>query len=200
MKKLILFIMTAVAFISLSACGSAAGTMNQDVSAPSASAEADVKGRWYVSEVLAPDGTPATAEEMTQMGAGYTLELLDGGVYFVYGADGGALGQGQYIVSSGKLTCTVGEMEIVFNSEQAGTLRSRAEDGSVTVMARSTEQDIEGPGNSDVIDEGSPEDVDAPDDADITDQDSPEDDADAPDDSGVVEDGEDSPEDAPSAG
>lgn len=201
MKKMILLIMTAAAIIALSACGSAADAINQDVSAPSASAVTDVKGRWYVSEVLAPDGTPATAEEMTQMGAGYTLELLEGDAYLVYGEDGAALGQGQYSVSSGKLTCTVGETEIVFDIEQAGTLRSRAEDGSVTVLSRKPQEIIDAPDESDIIDEGEPTGSDAPEDATSPDgTDIPEDEADAPDDGGVIEDDQDSPEDAPSQG
>ncbi|MGE5494494.1 MAG: hypothetical protein ACM3S4_04230 [Burkholderiales bacterium] len=201
MKKLILLIMAIAAFAALSACGGAAGTMNQDnrdVSAPSASAVTDVTGRWYVSEVIAPDGTPATAEEMAQLGAGYTLELLQGGVYLLYGDDGSALGQGQYSVSSGKVICTVGETEIVFDIEQSGTLRSRAEDGSVTVLSRKPEETPEAPDGSDVIDEDEPVDSDAPENSGIIEDDpnSLEEEADAPDDGGIIEDDQDNPENA----
>lgn len=198
MKKLVLLIITISAFIALSACA-ASGTMNQDnqdVSAPSASAVTDVTGRWYVSEVLAPDGTPATAEEMAQLGAGYTLELLEGGVYLLYGDDGGALGQGQYSVSSGKVICAVGETEIVFDIEQSGTLRSRAEDGSVTVLSRKPEEAPDAPDDSDVIDEDEPADSDAPENSGIIEDDpnNLEEEADAPDDSGIIEDDQDNPE------
>jgi hypothetical protein len=199
MKKLIVSIMILTALVTLSACGGAADTLNPNVSS-SAAPEADIAGIWCVSQVLAPDGTPATTEEMQSMGAGFTLELLQGGTYFVYDANGKALGQGQYSVSGGRLTCTVGETELVYTIESAGTLKSRASDGSVTILARSPEQFTPGGGDdgSDVVDEDSPdgEDADAPDDGTVV-SDSPdtepETDADAPDDGGVVEDDQDSP-------
>jgi hypothetical protein len=198
MKKLIVSIMILTALVTLSACGGAADTLNPNVSS-SVAPDANIAGSWCVSQLLAPDGTPATTEEMQGMGAGFSLELLQGGTYIVYDANGKALGQGQYAIKDDRLTCTVGETELVYTIESSGTLKSRAADGSVTILARSPEQFTPGGGDdgSDVVDEGSPDDADAPDDAGVVESGSPDTEpdteADAPDDAGVVEGDQDSP-------
>jgi hypothetical protein len=208
MKKLISVILIFATLAGLSACAGAEGAMNPNAPGSSPLSEADMAGSWYVSQVLAPDGTPATSEEMERLGAGFTLELLKDGIYFIYDATGKALGQGQYSISSGTLTCTVGEMELVYTIVDPATLRGRAVDGSVTILARKPEEPSVGEpeGDSDVVDEDVPGDADVPDDADAPDDiiepDSPdtEPDADAPDDSGVVEDDQDSPDTEPDIG
>lgn len=123
-------------------------------------------GKWTVSGVTFPGGKPLTDSEMQQIGAGITLELLDGGTYFVYGSDGSVLGQGQYSIAGNILTCTAGSEQTLYQIVDADTLRSESEDKSVTVMTRMPEP-------SPTATEGNPEDVtdtdsgdDAPDDTD----------------------------------
>jgi hypothetical protein len=157
----ILLIATAAAF---SACASAAETLGG--ASGSDFSGADFTGTWYVSEVLTPGGKTVDSSEMQLMGAGLTLELLEGGVYFVYGSDGEVLGQGQYSVTADVLTCTAGSQQTTYHIQDADTLRSISDDKSITVMARQPE-----PSPTATDEEISDEDISDSD----TDQDAPED-------------------------
>jgi hypothetical protein len=128
-----------------------------------------------------PGGKPLDAGEMQLMGAGITLELLNNGVYFVYGTDGTVLGQGQYSVAGGVLTCTAGEEQTVYQIVDENTLRSVSADNSVTIMSKQPELSPSIAGEDspdrDVIDDGTDQDL--PEGGDIIDsepdQDIPED-------------------------
>jgi len=96
----------------------------------------DFSGRWRVSDVIDSNGTPAGDAMKRELGAGFTLELLSGGTYFVYDEDGQALGQGTYAVAQNELRLTAGDAGTVYEIVDADTLRATSSDGSVTVMKR----------------------------------------------------------------
>ena len=145
----------------LSACASDA--MSQGSVSDADFSGADFTGRWCVSELLFPGGKPLDGSEMQLMDAGITLELLDGGVYFVYGTDGAVLGQGQYSVAGSVLTCTAGAEQTLYQIVDENTLRSESDDKSVTVMSKQSEPSPsfseEEPYDDDFIDSDTGEDM-----------------------------------------
>jgi hypothetical protein len=176
MKKYCLTILSVILIIMFSACGSS-GAKTQAAASASDFSATDFKGTWCVSEVLTPAGKAVDSSTMLQMGSGFKLELIDKGVYFVYGTDGSVMGQGQYTITGNILTLTAGSVKTVYQIIDAGTLRSVSEDKSVTVMAKQPEASPAASEN-DAVDSDNPSDTDAPED-DIDDPD----DQDAPDDS-----------------
>lgn len=178
MKKYSVVILILIVMAIFSACASEA--MTQGSSGADFSVT-DFSGKWCVSEMRFPGGKPLDASEMQLMGSGITLELLDNGVYFVYGPDGAALGQGQYSVAGGVLTCTAGEQQTVYQIVDENTLRSVSDDNSVTVMSKQPEPSPSITGedspDGDIIDGEADQDI--PEDGDIidgeADQDLPED-------------------------
>jgi hypothetical protein len=108
-------------------------------------ADADFTGKWTVSALYDSSGAALTAEQIAQAGANFTLELLDGGIYFLYDAQGAPIGQGQYTAAQQELTLSANGAQTVYEIQDIDTLRCKAEDGSVTVMTRLAE-----PGEEDI--------------------------------------------------
>jgi hypothetical protein len=140
MKKILPAILLLSAIIMLSACS--AGIQPDSTGQQSGSSEfsnIDFSGSWLVSEIFSPNGEPAKSADYQLIEAGFKLELLDGGIYFVYGQNGAVLGQGVYSVSGSQLTCTAGSVQTIYQILDPDTLQSVADDKSITVMARQPE-------------------------------------------------------------
>lgn len=99
-------------------------------------ADIDFSGNWAVSAVYDLNGQPVSTDQLSQMGADFTLELTDSGAYFIYSVQGALIGQGQYAVSGNELILSAGGLQTVYIIQDADTLRGKAEDSSVTVMTR----------------------------------------------------------------
>lgn len=175
MKKYCLAFLSIILIVMSSACGStnvkaqagASASVKTQVSVSASDfSGTDFKGTWCVSEVLTPTGKAVDNNTMLQLGSGFKLELIDKGVYFVYGADGSVKGQGQYSIKGNTLTLTAGTVKTVYQIIDSSTLHSVSEDKSVTVMVKQPEPS---PTAS-----GGPSDADAPDDIDDPDQDAPD--------------------------
>lgn len=168
MKKYYLFFLMAFV-LALSACGNGpdAASVETPAAPPSPAPTAtptpdfsgtDLTGRWRVLEVVDSNGFSVGEAQKQALGADFTLELLPGGVYFVYAADGRALGQGAYSVTLNSLTLTAQGSETVYEIIDAQTLRIAEPDGSITVMKREAEEADE------IIDDGT-DNTGSPDDA-----------------------------------
>ena len=96
----------------------------------------DFSGTWIVSKVLDSSGVAVSPEQISTLGADFTLELSQSGAYFLYDAQGALLGQGEYRVAQAELILSAGEMQTIYAIQDANTLRCTADDGSVTVMKR----------------------------------------------------------------
>ena len=99
----------------------------------------DFSGIWAVSALYDSSGATVAEDKLAEAGADFSLELLDGGTYFLYDADGKPLGQGQYSVELEEMILTAGGQKTTYDIEDADTLRCTAQDGSVTVMKRCTD-------------------------------------------------------------
>ena len=97
---------------------------------------ADVTGTWCVGTILDSEGTPLSETKMQQMGAGFSLELLEDGNYFVYDADGVVMGQGTYAVDKNELILSAAEAETRYVIDDENTLSITSADDSVTMMTR----------------------------------------------------------------
>lgn len=116
----------------------------------------DFSGHWAVSEVYDSVGSPVTGSAFEALETGFELELLKDGVYFVYDGAGVVLGQGSYAVSGDVLTLTAGGAQTVYTVADENTLRTTAQDGSVTVMTRLPEEapkDSETPDDEEDLDD-----------------------------------------------
>lgn len=98
--------------------------------------QTDFSGTWFVSGVIGPGGDRLSDEEFARLSAEFTLELLSGGVYFVYDSGGTVMGQGTYEVALNLLTCRAGDQETVYLIIDEKTLHCTAADDSVTIMER----------------------------------------------------------------
>lgn len=103
----------------------------------------DFSGTWSVASVTGPGGESLTDEELARLSADFTLELLSGGVYFVYDSGGVVMGQGTYEVRLNVLTCRAGDQETVYQIIDENTLHSTAADNSITIMQRSPDAPAE---------------------------------------------------------
>ena len=153
-KTAILIVLVMLAALLWSGC-SKGGDVQEDVlateTAPAATptpgpvyTEEDVIGTWRVGSILDSAGVSLSESEMQSMDTGFSLELLAGGDYFVYDADGMALGQGTYSVSSDVLILSADGSETRYVID-ADTLTATSDDDSVTVMVRcctDTETDV----------------------------------------------------------
>jgi hypothetical protein len=100
----------------------------------------DFSGRWYVYELIDSNGMPATEAEKQNLGAGFTLELLPNGTYFVYDQDSKVLGQGTYSVALNQLVLTANGAESAYEIVDADTFRMTQPDTSITVMKREAQE------------------------------------------------------------
>jgi len=96
----------------------------------------DFSGIWTVYALYDSAGAPVSEDKLAEAGADFSLELLSGGTYFLYDADGKPLGQGTYSVERDEMTLTAGGQQTLYVIEDADTLRCTAQDGSATVMKR----------------------------------------------------------------
>ena len=96
----------------------------------------DFSGIWTVAALYDSAGTAVDEDKLAEAGANFSLELLDGGTYFLYDADGKPIGQGQYSVEHDELVLTAGSQQTSYIIEDENTLRCTAQDGSATVMKR----------------------------------------------------------------
>jgi hypothetical protein len=96
----------------------------------------DFTGVWSISQVLDSLGVPVSEDKLKDIGADYTIELLDGGMYIIYSAEGKEVGQGEYSVAQDKLIFRAGGGETVYTIQDDNTIMCTAQDGSVTVMTR----------------------------------------------------------------
>lgn len=144
MQKFLILCLTA-ALLILSACGGGSDMAAAVTPAPSNTpaptptpnfSGTDFSGRWQVSEIIDSNGAALSDEQKEELGAGFTLELLPDGAYFVYDAEGKALGQGEYAVAQNRLTLTADDAKTVYEIIDGDTLRIEAPDSSVTVMKR----------------------------------------------------------------
>ncbi len=102
--------------------------------------QTDFTGIWYVSGIITADGNSLSENEVSLLDAGFTLELLPEGVYFVYQSNGNVLGQGQYSVSENLLICSADGRETVYVIQDKDTLLSKAPDDTTTIMTRRIEE------------------------------------------------------------
>jgi len=147
MRKYIVLILFLMIFAYLSAaCGqnevpaqSAATPSPTGTPAPTPTPDytnTDFSGTWYVSGVFASNGTTLNSREMQALGADFTMEILADGIYYIYDAEGAAIGKGDYLVSHKRLTCFADGQKTVYEIQDADTLICTAADNSVTVMSR----------------------------------------------------------------
>ncbi len=152
MKRCFMLFLTVLVLL-LSACGNGnqSPPPGESETAPSESpsptatptpdfAGTDFSGRWYVSEIIDSNGLPVSDAEKQNLGAGFILELLANGTYFVYGADGKVWGQGAYSVAMNQLTLTAQSLSTVYEIADADTLRITEPDTSITVMKREAKE------------------------------------------------------------
>lgn len=152
MKRCFMLFLTVLVLL-LSACGNGnqSPPPGESETAPSESpsptatptpdfAGTDFSGRWYVSEIIDSNGLPVSDAEKQTLGAGFILELLANGTYFVYGADGKVWGQGTYSVAMNQLTLTAQSSSTVYEIADADTLRITEPDTSITVMKREAKE------------------------------------------------------------
>lgn len=97
---------------------------------------ADFTGTWGVSQVLDSLGAPVSQDKLKAIGADYTIELLDGGLYIICDAQGKVIGQGNYSVVQDRLVFSAGGGETVYTISDENTIQCEASDGSVTIMTR----------------------------------------------------------------
>ncbi len=155
MKRCFVLLLTALVLL-LGACGNSneAPPSGETESVPSENpsptatptpdfAGTDFSGRWHVFEIIDSNGLPVSDAEKQNMGAGFILELLANGTYFVYGADGKVLGQGAYSVALNQLTLTAQGSQTVYEITDADTLRITQPDTSATVMKREAKESTE---------------------------------------------------------
>ena len=156
MKKLVVMILLALVLIS-SACANGDGetvtpsaTVEQS-EAPTATATptpdfsgTDFSGNWHVSEIIDSNGMTVADAEKQNLGAGFILELLPDGTYFVYNQDGKVLGQGTYSVALNQLILTANSAETAYEIVDADTLRIIQPDTSITIMKREVIETAEG--------------------------------------------------------
>ena len=154
----VLFLMLAI--LLLSACKadsqiqpSGAAESAGEIPSPTATptpdfASTDFSGRWYVSDIIDSNGMSVSDAEKQTLDAGFILELLPTGTYFVYGADGKALGQGTYSIALNQLTLTALGIQTVYEIIDAETLRITQPDTSVTIMKREA---VEAPEGGEVV-------------------------------------------------
>lgn len=156
MKKLVVMILLALVLIS-SACANGddetvmpSATVEQS-EAPTATATptpdfsgTDFSGSWHVSEIIDSNGMAVTDAEKQNLGAGFILELLPDGTYFVYNQDGKVLGQGTYSVALNQLILTANSAETAYEIVDADTLRIIQPDTSITIMKREVIEAAEG--------------------------------------------------------
>jgi hypothetical protein len=155
MKRCLVLFLTVLVLL-FSACGDGnqspssgePGAEQSGIPAPTATpipdfAGTDFSGRWHVSEVIDSNGLPVSDAEKQTLGAGFILELLTNGTYFVYGADGKVLGQGAYSVMLNQLTLTAQGASTVYEITDADTLRITQTDTSITVMKREAVEPLE---------------------------------------------------------
>lgn len=148
MKKIFILFFVLLLLL-LSACGTerdipqtpADTAAQSNTPAPTATpapdfTKTDFSGRWAVSDVIDSEGIPISDAEKQDIGAGFMLELLPGGTYFVYDENGQVLGQGAYGVALNQLTLTAQGAQTVYEIVDTETLRSTQTDTSVTVMKR----------------------------------------------------------------
>lgn len=156
MKKLVVMILLALVLIS-SACANGDGetvtpsAMAGQSEAPTATATptpdfsgTDFSGNWHVSEIIDSNGMTVTDAEKQNLGAGFILELLPDGTYFVYNQDGKVLGQGTYSVALNQLILTANSAETDYEIVDADTLRIIQPDTSITIMKREVIEAAEG--------------------------------------------------------
>jgi len=156
MKKIVVLFLAALALM-FSACGNGekgtpsptAELQQSDVPSPTATpvsdfAGTDFAGRWYVYELIDSNGMPVTEAEKQNLGAGFTLELLPNGTYFVYDQNVKVLGQGAYSVLLNQLVLTANDAEIAYEIVDADTMRMTQPDTSITVMKREADDTAEG--------------------------------------------------------
>ena len=139
-SRLFTILWVTLVLLGLTACGGAPpAAAPAETPAPTPAPDfsgTDFSGHWYVDEIIDAGGTPVDDGRKEELGAGFILELLPGGVYFVYDEDGKALGQGSYEVEQNELTLTADTGQTVYGIEDAATWRAAQPDGSVTVMKR----------------------------------------------------------------
>lgn len=156
MKKIVVMFLMALVLFS-SACTNGNGKAAMPSSSPGQSeaptatetptpdfSGTDFSGSWHVSEIIDSNGLPINEAEMQSLGAGFTLELLPNGTYFVYNSDGKALGQGTYSVSLDKLLLAANGIESAYEIIDADTLRIIQPDTSITIMKRDIVETTEG--------------------------------------------------------
>ena len=155
MKKCLLVLFIIVVFIMSSACGETRTLDDKSEEASSVTpagaqtptqtptpdfSAADFSGTWDVAEIIDSEGKTASQQKMRDLGADFSLELLDNGAYFVYNENGAVLGQGVYSVSKNQLTLAAGEEESIYEINDNDTFCCTAADNSITVMKRAMEE------------------------------------------------------------
>lgn len=145
MKK-ILILLLAVPLFALSACGSgntpAATPTPAETPAPTPTPDfsgTDFSGRWQVAEIIDSNGAAVDEAKKQELDAGFTLELLPDGTYFVYDESGMALGQGEYGVTLNEMVLRAEDEQTAYEIVDSDTLRITQPDASVTVMRRVAE-------------------------------------------------------------
>jgi len=96
----------------------------------------DFSGIWTVTALYDSAGTAMGEDKLAEAGADFSLEMLDGGTYFLYDVEGTPIGQGEYSVEQDELILTAGGEQTIYTIEDENTLRCTAQDGSATVMTR----------------------------------------------------------------
>lgn len=114
----------------------------------------DFSGRWHVSEIIDSNGLPVSDAEKQNMGAGFILELIANGSYFVYGDDGKLMGQGTFSIALNQLTLAAQGSQTVYEIIDADTLRITQPDTSITTMKREPKEPAE---EGDVVEGDTPE-------------------------------------------
>ena len=154
MKRTFVIILALTLLFALAGCSNETGTEGPDetaaTSAPTSMStsapdysDTDFSGHWGVSEVYDAAGDSVTGSALAALQPDFTLELVEGGAYFIYDSTDAVLGQGTYTVETDVMTLTAGDAQTVYAIADENTLRCTADDGSVTVMTRLPEEDIE---------------------------------------------------------
>lgn len=98
----------------------------------------DFTGIWKVTSVIKPDGDILSELEFVKLDTDFYLELIKDGVYFLYGQDGGLIGQGEYSVSYNILTLSANGVQTLYTVIDENTLNCLSADDSITIMTRQT--------------------------------------------------------------